>query len=748
MSPFEQSQNLRERVSAFVRVQLDRFREREEGRFFLWLPVFLGLGIVLYFSLRFEPDGFVVGGLYFALVLTGLAVMRYGGWVILPVILLSVASGFVLAKVRSELVRAPVLAKEKGFFVVEGRLERLSVLPGKEKRLHLVDLSIKGLNREKTPARIRITSRIKDGPLFVGARIRVRAVLRPPPGPVRPGGFDFARQAWFDRLGAVGFAVSRVTVLETAPDRSIWSLSERVRQQVFGHIKAGITGAAGDIAAALVVGEKKSIAPEILEDIRASGLAHMLAISGMHMALVSGTMYWFLRAVLALSRSMALLFDVRKFAAIGAILVAAAYYLLSGMGISTLRAFIMISIMFMAVLLGRKALSLRNVSLAALLILIFRPESLLEVGFQMSFASVVALIAFYESGVFNPRRGGSSSLVLRWTEKAAGAVLAIFATTLVAGLAVAPIAVYHFHHITTYSVVGNVLAMPVLSLVVMPAALVAMISLPFDLHMFPLGIMGWGIDQIIAIANYVAGFSDARVNVGTIGLLALLLIVAGGLWLCLWQSVYRYGGLVLIAAGLALSLVRPTPFLLVEREGRNLVLIDSQKAMWPLAPRAGRYSLDRWQSAFGATIQSAGGRKPLPQARRGGGKKAAPLTGAEGTGDEIQRARNAKSVWRCDGFGCTALHEGLTIAYSSHPGALEEDCSRADILIATYPVSKKFAGCRRVRAVIDIRTLKRHGSHALYLEKGRLRMVNSREIRGQRPWSRHYSPKAFRKHKD
>ena len=478
---------------------------------------------------------------------------------------------------------------------------------------------------------------------------------------------------------------------------------------------------------ALIVGEKRSIDKQVLNAIRASGLAHMLAISGMHMALVSGTMYWVLRALLALSQTLALSFDVRKIAAVGAILIAAGYYALSGMGISTLRAFIMITIMFVAVLLGRKALSLRNVSIAALLIFLFRPESLLEVGFQMSFASVVALVSFYESGIFNRKQARSDFLVVRIVEKLTRGVMGIFATTLVAGFAVAPIAVYHFHHITTYSVVGNVLAMPVLSLLVMPAALTGLIAMPFDLHGGPLYLMQQGNALIVSIAQYVAGFADARVNVGTIGLSSLLAMIVGGLWLCLWRSHFRYGGLFLIVAGFALSFFRPTPFLLIERDGRNLVFIDDNRTMWPMAPRVGRYSLDKWRSAYGALTYPA--IKTWPK------RKKTIKMSANSLG--TRRAANKTNKWRCDEFGCTAIYQDMTIAYSSHPGALGDDCANADILVTTYPVPKSFADCRRVGVKIDIRSLKRNGAHAIYLEDKQLRTINSREVRGKRPWTRH-----------
>ena len=710
---FRHKKGLREKVVGFLKRHGAHFLELEEGRLFLWLPVFLAVGIGGYYSLLTEPSSLIVFGLWSFCLLSAIIIGRFLGWLTIPILIVSIASGFAFAKLRTELVRAPVLQKAKGFYAIEGQLDRLIRLPGNKKQLQLSHLSIERLDAAKTPVRIRVTSRIKDQPLIVGSRIKLRAVLRPPPGPVQPGGFDFARQVWFSQLGGVGFAVSKVDIVAGGQGLGILSRSERIRQQVSDKIIAATSGHGGDIALALIVGEKRSMDKEVLSSIRAAGLAHMLAISGMHMALVSGSMYWVLRALLALSQTLALSLDIRKIAAAGAILSGGTYFMLSGMGLSTLRAFIMITIMFVAILLGRKALSLRNVSIAALLMLIVQPESLLSVSFQMSFASVVALVAFYESGAFRRPRLQSSLLTVRIIDKVLLVGTGIFTTTLIAGFAVAPIAIYHFHHITTYSVLGNMLAMPILSVLVMPMALIGMLAMPFGYHELPLQLMGRGNAVIVDIAHYVAGFENARVNVGTIDQVALLLILLGGLWLCLWRSHYRYAGLLLIAAGIVWSPFRSTPFLVVERDGKNVVLIDQQKIMWPMAPNKGRYSLDRWRSSFGAI-------KPVPE-----------------TDKKKSTGNKRRNKWRCDQYGCTTLFNGMTIAYSTHTGALAEDCAQADILIATYPVPKSFKACERVNKIIDIKSMKTNGSYEIYVQTNGLKTINARQIRGARPWTSH-----------
>ncbi len=705
------------RAGRFLVRHKRQFAGREDGRLFLWLPVFFSLGIGGYFSLPREPTSVeLVLVCTFVLVCAG-ALWKGSRRLAIPVLMVVIASGFVLAKIRTELVRAPIIAKLKGSYQIEGQIEKLVLLPGGKKRLVLVNLSIARLKREQTPARIRVLSRVKGPVPLIGSRVRLKAVLRPPPGPVRPQGFDFARQAWFAQIGAVGFAISKIEVAGEQPMIGPGAHIERFRQWVAGKIRAVVSGPGADIAVALIVGEKGAIDKKVLNSIRAAGLAHMLAISGMHMALVSGTTFWVLRALLALSSTLALLFDVRKIAAVLAIGVAGGYLLLSGMGISTLRAFIMVSIMFVAILLGRRALSLRNVAVAALLILIFRPESLLEVGFQMSFASVIALVSFYEAIVRKEQKERSDLALVRMMDRFVLGFKGIFLTTLVAGLAVAPIAIYHFHHVTTYSVVGNLLAMPVLTILVMPMALVGLVAMIFDLHALPLQLMGQGNSLIITIAQMVAGFTDARVNVGTISMSAFLIIVSGGLWLCLWKSTYRYLGLAIMLVGIALAPFYETPFLLIERDGKNIVLIDQNKTMWPLSTRIARYSLDHWKSAYGALIQH---------------KK---QQGARKTGATQNRTTRR---WRCDQYGCTAHINKLLVAYSKHPGALAEDCAHADIVVATYPVPKKMNECSNGNLVIDKRALRRSGAHAFYFKNHKIKRINARQIRGDRPWTIHH----------
>jgi competence protein ComEC len=685
----------------------DELAEAEEGRLFLWAPVAFGAGVALYFSLPLEPSAPAAAGIAAAgLVLAALLRGPLGAGAVAMLVLL-LASGFADAKLRTEWVRAPVVAGKGGVFTLAGRL--LSITEGAEGRRDYVlgDLAIDRLPAERTPARIRLASRLKEEPPAIGARIRLRAVLRPPPGPVRPDGFDFARKSWFERIGAVGFAVSRAELV-APPQTLAWrERIETVRRRIAAAIRAVDSGPAGEVCVALVIGDQLGIDEATMKAIRLSGLAHMLSISGMHMVLVAGGLYWLLRALLALSETLALRYDIRRGAALAAILAALAYYLLSGMGIATLRSFLMIAIVFAAVLLGRSALNLRNVAVAALSILAVMPESLLDVSFQMSFAAVTALIAYYERfplvRPFDPQR----PLTLRLLAGAWRGLREIALTTTIAGLAVLPFGVYHFHQIATWSVLGNVLAMPVMTLFVMPMGLLGTLLIPLGLEHGPLALMAAGSALILRIADWVAALPFARVDVGLIGLGPVLLIVGGGLWLALWRSHLRRLGLLPLAVGLALAPFGAKPFLLVDRDITHVALVDSARRLWPSLDSRDSFSLTEWRKALGA----AGAETARPDA---------PATA---------------SPWHCDEDGCTALVNGLRIAHSFSPAALEEDCRKAQVLVAAYPVSRNRPPCSEVAALIDLRDVRRHGAYAAYLEDGRVRLVSSSQQRGNRPWS-------------
>lgn len=673
----------------------------DNDRMFLWIPVFMGAGIALYFGLDFEPS--LWGAILPPLVAAGLAWRTrhrpFAGPVSMA--LLCVSIGLVASVLRFHAVAAPVLERPMsgelaGLVLSAERTETGSL------SAVLAPVSFAGLPSERLPVKVRLNVRLRDAVLRPGAVVRLRARLMPPPEPVLPNGFDFARQAWFSSIGAVGFAYT--TPEETAPPAGAGNLLTVLRMKIGERMRLRIGGTSGAVAAALVTGERASIPDEISADLRAAGIYHVLSISGLHMVLFAGSLFWAVRAFLVLLPGLALRYPVKKWAATVAILGATFYLLISGAAVATQRAWIMICLMFLAVLLDRPALSMRNVMLAATVILIWRPESLIGASFQMSFAAVIALIAFYESEPvcrwsLRPRATGVEALVSR----GAGYILGIALTSVVAGTATGVIAAFHFNRIAIYGLAGNMAAMPLVGIVVMPMALLALLLMPFGLDGPALWLMGKGVDGMLAVAHEVAAWQGADRLVPAAPLSALVIAVFGALWLTLWRARWRYAGLVPIAVGLGLWGSATPSDILIDRDA---ALFAARTADGNLALTAARpsYTAEQWLRYEGDTR----------------------------TAREAARSE----FIGCDGGGCVYREEGRpVVAFPSSLAAVVEDCEKADIVAAAVPVPRRIRNECSARLLLDYFFFWRNGATTITLAPdGTFRIHTARELRGERPW--------------
>ena len=357
----------------------------------------LGLGVALYFTLPLEPPWYAGPGVVSVLLAAAWLGRRHGYVLLVLLALLAIAAGFWAAQDRSNRVAGLVLEKRIGPVYLTGTIVNIETRP-RGFRLSLREGEIPKRPRWRAPTLVRLTLRHSpEPPLVVGDRISLRAVLMPPAGPAAPGAYDFARAAWFKEIGAVGYAVSRAKVVAAA-DRT--GLNLRIvewRRNLAQHIRRQLPGTAGAVAAALMTGDRGAIPEAVLQDMRDAGLAHLLAISGLHVGLIAGWLFFTLRFLLALVPGLALRAPIKKWAAAAALLGAFAYMVLTGATVPTQRAFLMLALMMLAVILDRVAISFRLLAWAAVAVLLWAPESLLSVSFQMSFAAVVGLTAIYEN---------------------------------------------------------------------------------------------------------------------------------------------------------------------------------------------------------------------------------------------------------------------------------------------------------------------------------------------------------------
>jgi competence protein ComEC len=430
----------------------------ERERWPLWLPVGLGTGVGLYFALPVEPPlaWATIAAVLATLALFAAARTRRTGWRIALSAIAIVALGAALAKVRTATVAAPIVPRPLGPMAIEGRVEQAE-LRSKGIRVVLGDIRGRRFTAATRPARVRISVRAATPLPRPGSWIHVTAVLMPPPVPAAPGGYDFGRAAYYLRLGAVGYAYGRPSAIVPRGPPSVRDrynlFVERLRALMTARIHAVLPGSTGGIASALITGDRGSISVEDEQALRDAGLAHVLAIAGLHMALVGGGLFWVLRALLAAFPQIALRYPIKKWAAFAAICAAAFYLMISGASSASTRAFIMLATMLFAILFDRPALSMRSLALAATVILVLGPESLIEPGFQMSFAAVVGLIAVAEWGQARARVETPHRFRPAWRYLRGVAV-----TSLVGSVATVPYAIYHFDRATHYAVLGNLLA--------------------------------------------------------------------------------------------------------------------------------------------------------------------------------------------------------------------------------------------------------------------------------------------------
>jgi competence protein ComEC len=678
---------------AWLEARLDA----ERGRWFLWLPVIYGAGIGIYLSARDEPPLLLCLALFILAVVLRHILRLTALRLIVSTTLLMLASGLLSGKMRALIVDAPILTRNIGNAGLTGWIERVETHQ-KAFRLMLRVESIEAPYQGETPRRVRLRYHSKTPLPPVGSHVKLRASLRPPPEPVMPGGFDFARHYWFEGLGATGFAFGKMEVLGGTPawDIRLGAMVAGLRQGIATRIAGVLTGDTMAMAQALIMGERGSLSDETQKAMTSAGLSHVISISGFHMALTAGSAFWLIRALLAALPGLALAFPIKCWAALAALFVATAYLTISGGDVAAVRSYLMIAIMFGAMIVNRPAFSLRNLAISAMLILAVTPESLVDAGFQMSFAATAALVAIYEDGL--PNIGPPESWP-RIVASPASLLIGAVITSLAAGLAVDPIGAYHFHRIATYSVLGNILAMPAISILVMPMALVTLVAIPFGLEAVPLTLMGWGIDIMIGVARFVAGLPGAVVPVPDFPLAAVLLMVFGGLWLLLWRRRWRLWGLVPIAAGLAMAPFAPRPDIRIDREGTVIALRLKDGRLSAPKTRKGEFSLKLW-------LEADGDLRP-------------PRDIAKGNG------------FQCDEQSCLALIGGRIISHVMHPGALADDCRRAAVLITPLPVGDN---CTGPEVVIDAHALWEKGAHTIRFGADRLRIETVAQMRGARPW--------------
>jgi competence protein ComEC len=671
------------------------FVEAERHSLALWLPVAFALGVGLWFILPWQAQRLAVALLFAGLGLAGMTVR----WRPMAAVALLALAGMAATEWRSARVAAPVLAA-RGVFTVAGVVESVENRADRD-QVRVIMAPEPG----ELPPRIRLTVRGGvDAAVAPGARIRVRAMLSPPAGAAVPGGYDFARRAWFAGIGATGFPFGPLVVTELAPPpQGLLAWLAAARAGLTARITAAVPGAAGAMAAAFVTGDQGAIPLVTAQAMRDSGLAHLLSISGLHIAVVVGSTILLVRRLLALSPWVALHWPVKRIAVAAAAVVGVGYTVLAGAEVPTVRTILATLIVLFGIMIGREALSLRLLAAAAFAILAVRPEALLGASFQLSFAAVIAIVALYESPLgrrlTTPDEDEGPG---RWLLRQG---LALLVTGLVAELALSSIGLFHFNRAGLYGVFANLLAIPWTSLVVMPSLMLSLLAEGFGVGHLVWPLVGWAMGWLIVLAEATAALPGAVVRIPTMPGFAYALIIGGGMWLALWRSRLRFWGSIPVVMGLMLTLAAPRADMLISNDGRHAAvrLPDGQLAF--LRNWTGDFLRSVWVDALAAD----------------GEVRFANVPGMACSSDTcVASIRRHGRSWR---LLATVSRDYIDRA------VFEPACAEADIVISDRQMP---AWCRPRWQMFDRARLAQSGAVAIWLGDGRVVTANDRI--GDHPW--------------
>ncbi|NDE91550.1 MAG: ComEC family competence protein, partial [Alphaproteobacteria bacterium] len=678
----------------------------ERERWFLWLPVFVGCGIGLYFSWGFEP---MLWACIVPAILSLLLVilLRHATFLYGLVALLAFTSGHLAAKIETLLITQPMLNRDMERAEVTGRVMVINHLPDGY-RLWLEDVQIEGVLQKDTPRKIRVKVKSQKEIPYPGDWVVLRASLYPLSRPAEPGGFNFRRYAFFQGFGATGYTLAPWRKAEGMPPSMMQEVAlffERVRVSINQKLYAQGKDRNIAVASALISGDQSTIDKGTMQSMRISGISHILSVSGLHITLVAGIVFYTLRALMALIPWLALQFHIKKIAAFFALLAAMFYTFMCSAPIPAVRSLLMSSLILIAVMVDRRALSMRLVAFAALVSLMISPVSLFDPSFQLSFGAVMALIAAFEHNEIKLMRRFEHA---GWLGKVKDFLLGSMASSVVASIATMPFILYYFQQVNWYGVITNLIAVPLSTFLIMPLAVVTALAMPFDLQHWPIIGMNEGIKWMINSAEFVSQWPGAATYHPAMPFYALLLVTFGGLWVCLWKKRWRFLGLIPFVLGSLTFLITPRPDVFVADDGITLAvrLADNRLAV-------------RSKSLEDFTVQSWLQRN---------GKYAGDFTQMDNWFD-VMETGGVEDI-QCSGAVCILTRHTHRIAFPMNKEALAGLCASADLIIAATSASA--SECPE--KTITPQTAEQGGAYALFVNADGI-ITKRSDLNDQRPWS-------------
>ncbi|WP_156850988.1 ComEC/Rec2 family competence protein [Bartonella refiksaydamii] len=595
---------LKEAINFFWKWLVDCInKEISFGILFSLILIFFSLGILYYFSVEREPSWGKIGVL--VIIFLGiLYVSRFYRkvWIITG-FLFCIVLGALAAKIETWRVSTIMLSGDV-VTTLTGRIVSIDSRQNGGFRLVLDVLSTKKPILHHSPRRIRLLARYLPYGLAIGDGLYGKVKIRALSGAVRPGGYDFSFHNYFKGIGAQGVYLGKPIKISILQSDKILNIVrqkiENLRTNLTQRIRTAIDREKGSVAAALITGQRGGISNDTNEALRTVGLAHILSISGLHMALLSGIVLVCIRSFLALFPIFSSYYSAKKFAAIAALMMTAFYLVLSGAAVSAQRSFVMIAVMLIAVLCNRSAVTIRNFAIAGLITLAVTPHEILGPSFQMSFSATAALIASFDwwsgSSFFRKRKTTPSYVgggVIRFVLLT---ILSTCVSSFVAGTASGIYAAYHFSNIATFSIISNALALPIVSILIIPFGLIAVLAMFWGLEWLPLQIMGFGVGLVIKIAHAIKAISP-DLNPGFMPLSALVLLSIGLVGLIFFKTSIRFFFCLFILAGIYVCWSYP-PIQLIIADNMKLVGVINKKKLYIDRYHISKFTTSIWEQSF------------------------------------------------------------------------------------------------------------------------------------------------------
>jgi len=687
---------------SFVTTLRDWVRaEAGPGRLLPWVPVAFGTGIALYFAAEHEPLLPVAAAAAIVLCAVAFWLRRHKALPV-AVMIAAVAAGFAVATWKTARVAHGVLARPMYSVALTGFVETRDIRERTD-RFVLRVVTMESPRGESRIERVRLSVKKGTAP-DVGSFVELKARLQPPPAPMRPGSYDFGRDMYFQGIGASGFVMGAIKAT-AAPADGGWRLrysafTQGLRDAIDARIRTVLEGDRRAIATALLTGRRDAISEPVNDAMFVSGLGHVLSISGYHMAVVAGVVFFAVRALLALIPALTVSFAIKKWSAVAALFAAAFYLMLSGAEVATQRSFFMTAVVLIAVMVDRRAVTFRTLAVAAMIVLAIAPEALVHPSFQMSFAATLGLVALVQIGMPNLFAAPDHSATARVALWGGREFVMLLLASLIAGLATTPYAAFHFHRIAPFGVLANLAAMPVVSALVMPAGLLGLVAMPFGFDGFFWWLMGVGIDWMIAVAKWVAALPGAVGRMAAFSIAPLILASLGIIVMGLLRTPLRWSGAVALVLAVAWAASAPRPDVLISSDGRNVAVRGKDGRLHLMRSGKDAFLTRGWLAADAD----------------------ARLASDASLGEGVS----------CDDSGCvTEAAGGALVTLALRPEAFADDCMRAALIVTARQAP---SGCGAF--VIDAERLRRQGALSLRRTRDGFAVDAVKAGGIDRPWSR------------